>query len=356
VLGGKCRVLDVWTPSLLVLRAPAFCYPPHELLFSLLGGRSSPRPKGRRTLIGRRAAPTEQVGDSVLVFDCRHDSSANVAHVLQNQIGVALWALRALGIEERWRDLLFVLSPETPEYAVALFRALGFRTLCSWGEVSGQLLRMHPQKFPLRSVAAEVLRTHAARLGIVDEGEPVDDGVFLSRRGRRTLTNMEQVEPLVNAAGCRTVFLEDLPAAEQIRTVASARLVFGLHGAGMGFILFRNPTHAGVVIECFSSGFATNWARANATATGSVWIGGQGDLDPPAIRHMQRGAHSHAHEADNYRLDPETVQRLLRLVEVARADPVGLDSCSRLERMLAVRPDVISLRPLAGSMMQGSVV
>jgi hypothetical protein len=339
IIGAPSRLLDVWTPTPLILRATAFRYPRHPLTFTLTHGSSAAPAVQTHWLKRLRSKPSKQhhrFNDSDLVFDCRHDSTGNVAHVLQNQIGVALHSLRAFGMEDRWRDLVFVVREGTADYSIRLFETLGFRTLKTSGDVTGALIRMAPVKFPLRSIASEVLRPHALRIGLLTENAPAGEAVFLARRGRRTLTNMDEVEPMINRAGYRTVHLEDLPAEEQIRTVATARAVWGLHGAGMGFIMFRDPARPGVVVECFSSGFATNWARANAAATNSLWIGGQGEFDCGAIRHMQRGDHSHTHEADNYRLDPATASALLRVAEAAASDPNILQRTASMDEMLAV--------------------
>ncbi len=340
IIGAPTRLLDVWTATPLILRATGFRYPQHNIRFALAYGSSGisiARTHSLKRLYNRSARHCHNFGDSDLVFDCRHDSTGNIAHVLQNQIGVALHALRAFGMNDHWRDLVFVIREDTAEHSSRLFAALGLRTHKASGKVTGTLIRMSPPKFPLRSIASTVLREHACRIGILSDGDASCEPVFVSRQGRRTLSNISEVEPLINLAGYRTVYMENLQPEDQIRTVANAHKVWGLHGAGMAFIMFRNPSRNGVVIECFSSGFATNWARANAAATNSVWIGGQGEFDCKAIQDMQRGAHAHTHEADNYTLHPRTAAALAHLADTAACDPKILDHAATIDELLAIR-------------------
>jgi hypothetical protein len=327
-------MLDVWTPSPLIFRAPAYRYAEHELLFSLEQGRSNFVPNRRKKFSLLRRHPTKSTlafPDSSLIFDCRHDSTSNIAHVLQNQVGVALQALKALGVDRQWRDLIFILKETTADHSVCLIESLGFRTRKVSGPVSGTLLRMEPRKLPLRAKAAEFLRAHALEIGVLSDHDTAESPVFLARRGRRTLVNMHEIEPILNKAGYCTTYLEELSPEKQIQTVANAQMVWGLHGAGMGYIMFRNPSSGGVIIECFSSGFATNWARTNSAAIHNSWLGGLGDLDGRMIADMQNGAHPHTHEAKNYKLHLKSVVRLISLAETAYRNPTELYKCESID-------------------------
>ena len=71
--------------------------------------------------------------------------------------------------------------------------------------------------------------------------------IYISRqRSRRRLTNAEQVENLLQRAGFTEVFLEDLDFWEQIRTLASAKIMVSVHGAGMGNMIFQ-PAGATII-------------------------------------------------------------------------------------------------------------
>lgn len=279
-----------------------------------------------------------------MLFDARHDFSGNIAHVLQNQIGVALTGLDALGIPERWRDLVFIVRWDTPNYSIRLFEALGFRVIRSSADrLFGLALSMRPQKFPLRAIAAHVLRRHAMLLGLFSDSDEQQEPVFVCRKHRRTLTNLNEIEPIVNRAGFRTVYPETQPAETQITTIALASSLIGLHGAAMGYLMFRRPEHKGTVVECFSSGFATNWARANCSITGNTWFGAQGALVPRHIAGIQAGSHPHAYEAENYLMDPATIRLVITLAtsEAIKAIPHQLPFTEHIPPISACVPIVI---------------
>lgn len=310
VIGGPTRLLDTWAPSPLVLWSPKFRYPDHELTFSLTEGESSAPEPGP----GRQTASASRI-----VFDARFDATANVAHILQNQTAAALCGLEALGMLERHTDLLFVVHPDTPEYAKQLYAALGFETLPTADTIAGLQLRMDPRKFRRRAMAAPILRRHAVRIGLLGDDDTPGPPVFLARRGRRSLTNLEAIEPIINMAGYRTLYAEDLPAADQIRTIANAARIFGLHGAAFGFAMMHNPRQHRVLVECFSCGYASNWVRAICHETGSTWLGGQGDLDLRVLGDVLGLGHPRLHEADSFRLSPATAKALLRAADRAAA-------------------------------------
>lgn len=316
VLGGVSPLLDVWSPSPLIMWAPGFRYPEHELRYEIGEGSSRPMIKNRdrmRVLSRKLGINTLRMADSDLVFDCRYDATGNVAHVLQNQIGVALGALEAMGMSDRWRDVVFIVREGCADHAVALREVLGFRTIETERVVSGNLVRMTPGKFPLRSIAGPVLRRHAEGIGLVSSTDRGGDRIFLARRGRRSLINMHEIEPLLDRAGMRTVYAEDLSAEDQIRTIANAGAVFALHGAAMAYLMFRNPESAASVAEAFSCGYASNWARAICSQTGCAWIGVQGTFDADIVGQNRADFNPRAFESRSYSLDPETVELLLNL-------------------------------------------
>jgi glycosyl transferase family 61 len=317
VVGGKSRLMDVWSASALVLRAPAISYPDHSVVFTLGEGVSEAMSVGKkaklREKIGLGAKKTIRMDDSKVFFDCRFDATGNVAHILQNQIGVALAGLEVMGMSDRWRDLVFVVSEETPGYAAKLFEAMGFEVLASSDMgVSGTRLTMEPKKFPLRAVASKYLRRHAIEVGLLSDDDPVGEDLFLSRRARRTVTNMGEIEPRVKAAGYRTVYAEDYSAREQIQMIARAGRVFALHGAAMGFLMFRDPARHGAVVECFPCGYATGWAKAICWHGGDIWFGAQGDLESQVVADVLGDGRARDHEADDYRLEPRAVDALLK--------------------------------------------
>lgn len=309
VVGPPSRLLDVWSPSPLIMLAPRFCYSDHSVEFALTH-ETNIAPAGqtrRKPFRSTDKAKLIQTSESELIYDCRFDTSDNVAHVLQNQIGVALHALRTLEIEDRWEDLRFVIHEQTATYAVELFRTLGFDPIMTNAPVIGNSIQMAPKKFPFRPIAADALRPHAVKIGLLSECDTPREPVFLSRQGRRSLTNLEQIEPILNKGEYRTLYPEKLSPAEQIRAIACASHVFGLHGAALGYMMLRDPKLGGTIIESFSSLYATNWGRSIAHKVGMKWTGCIAKLDhslsqKPSTSHPRQG------ESSSYELHPDTVK------------------------------------------------
>ena len=321
VVGGTHRLLDAWVAAQTVHVAPAFTYPQHSVDFQFTPSEMAPQPAtgiARKLARRLRGSGILRLPDSAIGFDCRHDSSGNVAHVLQGQTGVALTGLAAFGIESRASDLVFIVRSDTPAYALRLFEVLGFRTIAaSDAVVFGERLLMRPTKFPFRAVASHLLRRHALDLGLLGEDDPPGEPVFLARRSRRTLENLAEIETIAARRGYRTLYPEDLPVEAQITTIANAHSIMALHGAAMGFMMFRSPMRRGVVIECFPCGYPTNWARAICHLTNDLWLGGMGYLDAEVIRQRLGTAHPRAFEAMNYRIDPASAEALLSMATMA---------------------------------------
>lgn len=317
-VGSPSRILDTWSPTPLLMLSPAFKYANHSISFETARIDCKKcfirHEKIKKYIFRKKYRAISDGNSSAIYFDCRHDTSANISHVLQNQIGVALHGLEAVGLEGSWRDLRFIVHENTPNYSINLFRAMGFEAIQTDGPVSGNFISMDPAKFPFRPFAGTKLREHAIGLGILDEQDKPGESIFIARRGRRSLSNHEKIEPILNNAGYKTVYPEDLSAEEQIKTVACAKDIFGLHGAALGYLMFRDPGIGGTLVEAFPSVFATNWARSIATTKNMQWVGCMGEFDHKAMFHMQNGAHAHKYEANKYSVDPHLLSLVLEAI------------------------------------------
>ena len=326
IVGGKSRLLDVWSASNITYWAPPFLYDAHELTFTLEDTLCAPPAehlgrKGKLIRFAKKNRAPRQVEDSVILFDARHDTNSNVAHVLQNQIGVALTGLASLGMKNNYSDIVFIVHSDTPPFAIKLFETLGFRTIAaSYDSFQGSNLKMQPQHFPLLSSAGKALREHAQRLGILDKTKTKDGSIFISRRSRRGLSNLDEIEALLTGKDFLTVYPEDLPIEDQIQIIAGAKCIFGIHGAALGFQLFRDPSHHGVVIECFPSAFITNWARSMSMQGGDTWLGCQGELSMKVMKNILGDAHPHDLEGENFKVCSSAVSTILRMANRALAE------------------------------------
>jgi capsular polysaccharide biosynthesis protein len=326
VVGAPSVLLDSWSSSPLVLRAPDFQYSAHRLTFtagdSTCPGPISPVKKGvlgklQRFSSSPPAAPVTSLGDSAIVFDARHDATSNIAHILQNQVGVALMALSHLGLSDRTDDLCILVHADTPDYALDLFRAFGVRPIATNDTVRGYRIEMSPQELPLRSMACRYLRQRIVQLGLLSDDDPAGELLFVARRGRRSLENHEEIEKLLCARGYRTFFPENVPVDEQIRTIAGAKRIFGLHGAAIGYLMLKDPSSDGVLVEAFSDGYANNWARAICRETNTAWFGALSTLTKNAVAARR---HGRQFESESYHLAPGTVEVLLQLTDADQDD------------------------------------
>jgi len=331
IVGGKTRLLDVWSASNITYWAPAFQYREHELTFTLGDGVCVPGSdclgrKGKLINLTKKNDAPRRVEDSVILFDARYDTSANIAHVLQSQVGVALTGLASLGMETNYSDVVFIIRSDTPPFAVQLFETLGFRTITSsYDSYQGNTLRMQPETFPILALASKALLKHAQLLGILDKTKGKEGSVFVSRRSRRGLSNLGEIESLLAKEDFRTVYPEDLKIEDQIRVIAEAKCIFGIHGAALGFQLFRDPHHHGVVIECFPSAFITNWARSMSLWGGDTWLGCQGELSTRVMQNVLGGGHPHDLEGNNFEVCPSAVSTTLRMANRALTEGYDVD-------------------------------
>lgn len=313
LVAGTSRLVDVWTPTPVLMRVPALRYAAHSMIVTC-ADRTQPEQgllRRVRTAFRRPYRPL----DSEIIFDARFDTQANVAHLLQNQIGPALMALESLGLRDRVSDLVMIVRPDAPRFAFAMAECFGVRLATSGpGQVSGFVVRVDPPKKKLyRPVVCSALRRRLIETKVLSDCDPPSPPLYLSRRGRRSLTNEAEISRLLEReAGAERVFAEDLSMEQQIRRIATAPEIIALHGAAIGFTFLRAPAQHKQIVEVTPCGFATNWARSIAASTNAQWMGVMGDLDGRAITRLQRGAHAHANEAGSYRLDPVALREAIR--------------------------------------------
>jgi len=185
-------------------------------------------------------------------------------------------------------------------------------------------------------MAAPILRQHAVKIGLLDRVAVPNDAIFISRRGTRTLFNESEVQEVFSRSGYRKIYAEDLPPEDQIRCVANARSVIGLHGAGMSHVMFRDPSQLGTVVEIFPCGYPTNWVRGFCSQTNDVWLGGMGDLEAAVISDLLGNAHARTHEQRSYRLDVRVATTLLEVLARINAS----SAIPPLEELIELVPPV----------------
>ncbi len=320
VIGGNCRLLDSYSPDHLIMRSPTFRYGPQAVKFSLEHKEISPSIRHWKTklkyAVKKNTSQKKEFGASDIVFDTRFDTNANIAHVIQHQIGPALLALKELGLEDRSSDLTFIVHDNIPQYALNLFHVLGFKTYMStFDKVQGNILEVDPIPANRLTIVSEVLRNHANSLGIISDVTKNAGKLFLARKGRRSLNNLAAAEKILNQNEYETIYPEELKLEDQISTIASAKAIFALHGAAIAFGMFRSPDYQGLLIEAFPSCFSTNWARVIAHEAGDIWLGCQGDITADDVDNIIGQSHAHKREAENYHIEPRAISAVVALGE-----------------------------------------
>jgi capsular polysaccharide biosynthesis protein len=103
-------------------------------------------------------------------------------------------------------------------------------------DASGQ-----PEAALLRRIRDRILE----RLTPGPRHESAFSRLYISRakaaKRRFTPDTEASVRAILESEGYRTVYLEDLPWAQQVRLVSSAEHIAGLHGAGLANLLFARP-------------------------------------------------------------------------------------------------------------------
>ena len=72
--------------------------------------------------------------------------------------------------------------------------------------------------------------------------------IYVRRRGRRRITNEDEVSAFMESRGIVPIDMEGMPIVNQIQLFKQARLIVGSHGAGLTNLIFSDRTE---VVELF---------------------------------------------------------------------------------------------------------
>lgn len=138
--------------------------------------------------------------------------------------------------------LTFVVSEEVPARYQAIFDFLGLKVAHrERGSVLAAdtvVLVDQPQLFWPRAVDIRVLREAFSGEA---PGLPSESFYVSRRHAARSLRGESDLETYLGDRGIRSVILEDLPVADQVRLFSHATTVIAPHGAGLAGIAFMQP-------------------------------------------------------------------------------------------------------------------
>ena len=109
--------------------------------------------------------------------------------------------------------------------------------------------------------------------------------LLLLRRGTRRIANLADLEPVIRDHGLEAVATEGLGLAEQVRLFSEARVVVGVHGAGLANAVFMPPGAA--MVEVMPPWYMTACYLVLANEAGMRYRAVEGGRADPA----GKGAH-----------------------------------------------------------------
>jgi capsular polysaccharide biosynthesis protein len=161
----------------------------------------------------------------------------NYAHWLQ-------WHLTKIALLQKRGLAQNVLLPPLRGFVAASVAMLG---LDSYTQIPGSVVHVDELNVVgMDHYRASLLRDLRDRM--VGAAPLPKRGLFISRRSatRRRLMEEDRCWDMLRARGYERVFMEDLSFAEQVALMSEAKVVVGLHGAGLANILFA-PAGAHVI-------------------------------------------------------------------------------------------------------------
>lgn len=81
--------------------------------------------------------------------------------------------------------------------------------------------------------------------------------IFIARRSR-TIENIYEIIKVMDNFGYITLYLEDLPFEQQVHIFSKAKIIIGIHGAGLTNIIFSKNSNP-VILEIFPINFAPSF-------------------------------------------------------------------------------------------------
>ena len=328
VYAHATRMSDFDSPDVERIMKPAYALPTHPLVIDAHEGLSAthvetrPAPDSplarlkhaiKQRLHARR--PLVEIGDG-FALETRFMFLGNYAHLIHDLIAPLRLIERTLDERGAGSGPVHVILPaNAPALAVRVLDHAGIPWIATDGAVRGRILRASQE---LNIALLGELAHQPASL----PASPVEERVYVSRRGARTVLNDDAVTSFLAERGYVRFFMEDLSVGDQWALLGTARDIVGIHGAGLsslGLSAGRTPeTHPDGrpaprfrLVELFSPGFSSTCFREYAAVLDGRWVGVRGRITAEVVRDLDELGNTRAHDMASFEVDLTALEEAL---------------------------------------------
>jgi hypothetical protein len=304
------RLADCWTPAIQEIHIPAHQVTRAEIPIHVREASTcllAIRQKTFAKAVYNKLLRPIRIDDGH-IYDARYETDANIAHILDNV------ASAVLAIRRSCPKITVVLRARASQMAKKAYGLLNIPVLCTDAQVIGKLIVL---KGPGRSqfFGDGMYSSLFDDMSFEGYQQTTPERVFISRRGTRTLVNETEVEETLTGYNFTKVYFEDLPLSVQWSTGRNAKMIVGIHGAGLfsGLLFNRNTAK---VVELFHPGYVVNTYRNLTNAIGGTWCGVTGQLPPDIVRRLDYDGDSRYFASQATRIDVAALKLALETVGI----------------------------------------
>lgn len=275
------RLANCWRAEVMEINLPGFKLEGNEIEVKIREGSTSSlgiQPQRIYRKIYKKIAPPINMKDHY-IHDARYDTDRNIAHILGTVLP------RILIAKEICPNITVVLKKKACTMAKNVYNLFGFSVFCTDRDVQGKLILVNttnPSKVnPIEEFIGfpDLLFNNFSEFS---QGTP--ERVFISRKGTRGLINEQEIEQTLYEYGFHKFYFEDIPLSQQWSIMRNAKVIVGVHGAGLAGIIFNRNTPK--VIELVHPGYLGWGYRPKTNAVGGKWCGVTGQITPNVIREL----------------------------------------------------------------------
>ncbi len=249
-----------------------------------------------------------EIRDHVLV-DRRELTSYNVSLFILFSVMPFQLVKRCLKEEGISVEPILIVEDKIPQYCLDMLQLLGIKYLRTDSTVAGRVAQLeYGREICVRDLGPTIKPQWTPTC-------PGPDRVFISRRKTRRITNEAEVLRYLQSNGFTRVFFEDLSVEQQWNAVANAKIVVGIHGAGLANLIARemSPLHKGKLafIELFGPGYVVDPYRKLASVYGWKYAAVRGAITSQVVRDLDEQYIPRKHSLSDFRVCLDSLSQAL---------------------------------------------